>query len=323
MKEGAFTILAANDLKMAHEGKDSNEPIRCCKFSPDSAILAIGSEDSVIYIYNVNDYFSKRAAISVHKAPVMYLDFTADGQFLMSVDSTKRISYSEVMTGMHIPSPVTLREEKWATWSSPVGWPVQGLWICQPEGVEPVAVQRSWAGTLIACGNSGGRLQIVHNPCPNRAGYVGSTGHAGAVSQVGWLPGDGTIVTIGNKDHCILQWKVVFDEVRESGEEGGVDCEDSEVERDAGHEVKDGVIQRVTDNYGKVPLWHSSIAPPSDIQEDDLSPPKTAPKTTFIHGIRSGDVRNNLQYNGDGHIVYTSRYLRYCVRQRRARAAHL
>ena len=98
----------------------------------------------------------------------------------------------------------------------------------------------------------------------------------------------------------------MFDEVRESGEEGGVDCEDSEVERDAGHEVKDSAIQRVTDNYGKVPLWHSSITPPSDIQEEELVPPKTAPRTAFVHGIRSGDVRNNLQYNGDGHVVYTS-----------------
>ena len=30
---GSLHHLAANDLKMAHEGKDSNEPIRCCKLN--------------------------------------------------------------------------------------------------------------------------------------------------------------------------------------------------------------------------------------------------------------------------------------------------
>lgn len=306
LKEGSFTILTSHDLKMAHEGKDSNEPIRVCKFSPDSTWLAIGSEDSCIYIYNVRDYFSKKAAVNVHKAPVMYLDFTADGQYLMSVDSTKRISFSEVHTGMHIPSPVTLREEKWSTWTSPVGWPVQGLWICQPQDVEPVSMQRSWAGTLMACGNSGGRLQVVHNPCPQRGGFVSSRGHAGSISQVGWLAGDGTIITIGNRDSCVFQWSVVFDEVMESGEEGGVDCEDSEVDRDAGHEFPDKAIVRSSDNYGKVPLWHSAITPPSDIQDEDPAPPKMAPKVDFVHGFRSGDVRSNIHYNADGHVVYSA-----------------
>jgi len=73
LKEGAYTVLQASDLKMAHEGKDSNEPIRVVKFTPDSQWLAIGSEDSNIYIYNVKDFFSKKATISVHKAPVMYV----------------------------------------------------------------------------------------------------------------------------------------------------------------------------------------------------------------------------------------------------------
>lgn len=304
LKEGAFTILQANDLKMAHEGKDSNEPIRVCKFSPDGSYLCIGSEDTVIYVYNVKDFFSKKCTISVHKAPVMYLDFTADGRYLMSVDSTNRISYSEVSTGMHIPSPVTLREEKWATWSSPVGYPVQGLWIAQPNGVQPYSVQRSWAGTLLASGNTGGRLTIVHNPCPYRAGLVSSSGHAGKISQVAWMAGDGTIITTGSKDHCIFQWKVVFDETRESGDEGGVDCEDSEVERDGGHEFPDNAVVRMTDNYGKVPAWQEAIAPPSNITDDNTNIPNMKPVVNFVHGIRIGDSRNVIAYNEDGHIVY-------------------
>jgi len=291
-------------MKIVHEGKDSNEPIRVVKFSPDASILAIGSEDSCIYTYNAKDFFSKRNTISVHKAPVLYLDFTADGRYLMSVDSTKRISYSEVSSGMHIPSPATLREEKWATWSAPVGWPVQGLWICQPMGVEPTSMQRSWGGMLIAAGSTAGRLAVAHNPCQARAGFVGSAGHSGPISQVAWLAGDGTIITIGTKDHCVLQWKCIFDTTRESGDEGGLSCEDSEVDRDAGHEVKESDIVRTTDNFGKVQQWSTSIAPPSDPVDDDTTVPGVVPELDFVHGARLSDCRQTVCYNDDGHTVY-------------------
>ncbi len=46
-------------------GKDSNEPIRVVKFTPDSHFLAVGSEDSNIYIYNVRDAFSKKVCVCV------------------------------------------------------------------------------------------------------------------------------------------------------------------------------------------------------------------------------------------------------------------
>eukprot|EP00606_Chrysophyceae_sp_TOSAG23-5_P001243 GSChrysophyteH2.ASY1.ANO1.529.1 assembled CDS len=305
LKEGAFTILQSGDLKMAHEGKDSNEPIRCIKFSPDSKFLAVGSEDSTIYIYNVADYFSKKVTISVHKAPVMQMDFTVDGQYLLSVDVTNRMSFSEVATGMHIPSPVTLREEKWATWSAPVGWPVQGMWICQPPNVQPSAMQRSWGGILLAGGTTSGRLVVTHNPCPARAGFIGSLGHAGPISQVGWLAGDGNIISIGAKDHCVLQWKCVFDETKESGDEKG-GGEDSEVERDGGHEIGDNVVQRETDNFGKIVPWTLSISPPSDVAEDDQTPPHIRPEIDFVHGARTGDCRGNMCYNEDGHLVFGS-----------------
>jgi len=306
LKEGAFTILQSNDLKMAHEGKDSNEPIRVVKFTPDSLFLAVGSEDSSIYIYNVKDFFSKKCTIAVHKAPVMYLDFTADGKYLMSVDSTNRISFSEVATGMHIPSPVTLREEKWATWSAPVGWPVQGMWICMPEGVRPVSMQRSWGGIMLAAGTSAGKLVLTHNPCPARAGYVGSAGHAGPISQVSWLAGDGTIMTTGAKDQCIFQWKCVFDQIKESGDEKDASGNDSEIERDGGHEVKDNHVVRAADNFGKIPPWTLAIAPPSDLVPDDQRAPHVRPVADFCHGIRTTDCRQNICYNEDGHHVYAS-----------------
>ena len=303
-KEGAFVIFSAGDMKIVHEGKDSNEPIRVAKYSPDSSILAIGSEDANIYIYNAKDFYSKRFTISVHKAPVMFIDFTFDGNFIMSVDMTRRISFSEASNGQAVPSPATLREAKWSTWSSPVGWPVQGLWVCQPEGVQPSAMMRSWGSALVAAGTSSGKVVIAHSPCPGRPGFISASGHSGPISQVGWLAGDHTIITLGQKDHCILQWKCVFDSTRESGDEGGLSCEDSEVERDAGREFQDSDIVRFTDNMGKIQQWSTAISPPSAPENINNAEPNVTPKIDFVHGTRLGDTRQTVMYNDDGHVVY-------------------
>lgn len=307
-KDGAFVVLGANDLKMVHEGKDSNEAIKFVKFSNDSKILAVGSEDSKIYLYNVRDHFSRRCTINCHRAPVVSADFSNDNSFLMSIDITKRICYSETTSGAHIPSPSALRDQKWATWSSPVGWPVKGLWSIQPTGSEPCSVQRSWGGMLLACGNTDGRIFLVHNPCPDISGFVGDNGHAGPVSQIAWIAGDTSIISIGAKDHSICQWRLIYDNNRESGDEGGISCDDSEIERDGGN---DQLFSRVSHDEKSLSLtgaqqqaWMSNVAPPTHVQDDINARPPVTFEIDHVHGIRGGDCRNGIKYNDDGNIVF-------------------
>lgn len=304
-KEGAFAILTS-DLKMVHEGKDSTEPIRVIKFSPNAQYLALGSEDSCIYVYNVKDAYSRKATIKCHKAPITHIDFTADSTYIMSVDKTKRIHYSETATGVHIPSPATLRDEKWASWSSPVGWPMQGLWMCQPPEVEPLTANRSNSGALTACGNSAGRIFVSYYPCQKRAGFVGSNAHAGPISQIGWLAGDGMLISIGAKDNAIMQWKCIYDDPKDSGDEGGLSCDDSDVERTGGHEFKAKRIVKKTKNVNEAKPWQGAICPPSTPPDDDLSMPSHHIDFDYIQGIRIADSRHSLRYNEDGNIVFIS-----------------
>jgi len=37
-----------------------------------------------------------------------------------------------------------------------------------------------------------------------------------------------------------------------------------------------------------------------------MTGPGFSPEVDFVHGVRSGDVRGNLCYNEDGHVVYSS-----------------
>lgn len=305
-KDGTILVLDSHNLKSLHETKDSNEAIRCVRFSSDGKILAVGSDDGKVYLYNVKDHYSRRATISCHRAPLVSLDFTHDSQFLMSTDVTKRICYSETTSGAYVPSAAALRDAKWATWTSTVGWPTLGLWEMQPNGAEPSAAAKSWSGSLLASGNTAGRIYVVHNPCPEMSGFSGDRGHAGVVSNVAWLAGDGMLISVGAKDHTILQWKCQYDDVRESGDEGGLSCDDSEIERDGGHEFSSYSIAKKQRVEGYQPPWMANVVPPTNIREDNIMLPFVDADLEFVHGIRSGDCRNTVKYNEDGNVVYFS-----------------
>ena len=224
-KEGAFVVLTSSDHKVFHEGKDSAEPIRVIKFSSDGSTLVCGSDDTRIYIYNAKDHFSRKAIITCHKAPIVSIDFSSDGNFIMSVDSTQRIKYSEVSSGIEVQSPIIFRDEKWSTWTSSVGWPVKGFWMKFGKfGEDIVCAQRSCNKILLCAGTNAGRISLTHNPCNILTGSVNAMGHSGPVSQIVWMAGDEGLITIGRKDHTILQWKLIYNNEMESGDEGGGEC---------------------------------------------------------------------------------------------------
>lgn len=236
-KEGAFAIMRSNDYKIIHEGKDTNSAIRVIKFSPDLKTLAIGSDDNNLYLYNIKEEYSRRCTISSHLSPILYTDFSVDGLYIVSVDLAKVVHFHDVKSGVQITKPESLKNEKWATITHPYLWAVKGFWQSLPKNVVPTAIQRSWGGLLLAAGSNAGTITIGHNPYPKRCGFLQCSGHAGQISSVAWLAGDGALMTIGSKDHTLMQWKCIYDGTRESGDEGGRSCEDSDIEIDGGHEL--------------------------------------------------------------------------------------
>ena len=174
-KGGGFVVFRSTDFKKVHEGKDSNEPLRILRFSSDSKLLAAGSEDGRVHVYTVEDLFRVRTVLSCHKAAVRHIDFSLDGQFIMSVDAANKVCCSESTSGVFIPNPAALRDEKWGSWTNPFSWPVLGLWItlsAASSGSQLAAVQKSCAGGLVVAGTSTGAIMVVNFPCPSRSGFL-------------------------------------------------------------------------------------------------------------------------------------------------------
>jgi len=52
------------------------------KFSPKSKLLAIGANDTEIFIYSCKKKFKVVCKIRAHNAPIKHMDFTTDGKIL-------------------------------------------------------------------------------------------------------------------------------------------------------------------------------------------------------------------------------------------------
>lgn len=102
------------------------------------------------------------------------------------------------------------KDEKWETWTLPVGWPVQGIWAqCYSEG-DINAVDRNPNGDVLASGDCFGKIKLFNYPCPNfNSSYNRFVGHSSNVTSVKFSFNGDYLYSVGGHDKTVLQWKVI------------------------------------------------------------------------------------------------------------------
>lgn len=104
------------------------------------------------------------------------------------------------------------RNENWATWTCPLGWPVEGIYP-KNEGLEIGVVDRSHQKHpgdyhLIAVGDDYSKIRIMRYPSRNKGSeWVEGVGHSGVLTGVKWSFTDEWLYSIGGDDNCVFQWK--------------------------------------------------------------------------------------------------------------------
>ena len=294
-QNGSYLVLSSADFKKVHEGRDCKESIRCVRFSPNSEILAIGSDDSNYYLYSVNDTFSLQLTMTHHKAPVIAIDFSSDGQYIVSSDSTQVLMYTHVKTGQNITAVQDLRDVSWASISSTVVWASQGTWDIQQSDVEPTTVVASRNSHLLAVGTSSGHVQVCNNPILKAGGFLDQGGHGGAVGSISWAVNDEYILSTGSSDRSIFLWKVNVDnEVDEAAEAEGT--LNNMIKQDCGMGIAS--IKGASSSSTAM-----AITIPKELRKKDI-PEDLNVEFNYMSGVRLSDCRQCLKYNSFGSIVY-------------------
>ena len=211
--DGHFEVLN-KQFEPVHSSKDRKEEISDIKFSPDGSLLAVGSHDNFIDIYQTSD-FKKIGVCKGHSSYITHFDWSTDSAFIHSNCGAYELLFWEA-SGKQVPGGASLlKDEEWNSWTSVIGWPVQGVYPPYADGTDINAVDRSKKKfgnneyQLIAAADDFGTVRVLRYPCLDKKseGVVGR-GHCSHVTNVRFSKDDSRLITVGGDDQCVFQWTV-------------------------------------------------------------------------------------------------------------------
>jgi microtubule-associated protein-like 6 len=300
---------------------------------------AVAAHDNQIYLYNAQT-FTLRCRCKGHSGSVLHIDFSEDGRVLQSTSNDYELLFWDVNSGKQITHVKSLRDQKWETFTCPLGWPVQGIWPKSADGTDINAVDlyqssndvkliknkmcNQYTG-LLATVDDFGKVKLFNSP----ADRVGSAsieyrGHSAHVTNCRFTNNKRTtyLLTTGGEDRAIMQWKLDTDEAHSLAET--VDAEEmslmnpgwgprSTVEKDQHVDVVYDPLDAAFefgsagagDEFMAVKPWVGAIKAPTN---PPPAVPNIVPETDlelkWVNGFNSYSTRSAVHYDHNGALHY-------------------
>jgi len=140
------------------------------------------------------------------------MDWSEESDYLMTSSGDNELLYWEMATlKQSLHAHTELRDSKWQTWTSPLGWSVRGVWGKSDEPSEIKTVRRSPDGSLLALGDELGNLKFYPFPCtrPEMTGTLQPAAHASMITNLCFLKPDGgdlLLFSTSSEDQMMCQW---------------------------------------------------------------------------------------------------------------------
>ena len=306
--------MTDQNISVSAKRKDRDKGIVELKFSPNNTLLAVGARDPNIILYNVADNFKKYRILRKNLSTVPHFDFSCDSGALMSNSTSYDILFHDTNSGKQLPSGASMfRDEKWATWTCTLGWPVQGIFPPCTSGDDINACDRSPDEKTLVTADDFGKVKLFKYPNPvAKTAFMDYIGHSSHVTNIRFSGDASHVISTGGNDKAIFQWKYHFD--KEGETEGAESANAPDAETDPEEEEGGGMAGFEEEEMGggdefmavKPFLGEVLHSTPSDYK-----PPRNAGampdgnlQIRYVHGYRSFDTRNNVKYCKNGEIVY-------------------
>mmetsp|Transcript_5014 Transcript_5014/g.7563 ORF Transcript_5014/g.7563 Transcript_5014/m.7563 type:complete len:745 (+) Transcript_5014:32-2266(+) len=190
--------------------KIAKEWIEAMQYSPDGSKLAVGSHDNAVYVFDVAGGYKLLHKLNKHSSFITALDWSVDGSAIHTTCGAYELLFWDVSNGQQVTDGATrYADEEWATWSTPLGWPVQGIFGGVIDYTHINSVDRSRSGDKCAIGNDWGLVEIFGYPNSEGAKSKAYRGHSEHVMNVKWNGKDSCVFSAGGYDQTIMQWKAI------------------------------------------------------------------------------------------------------------------
>ncbi|KAG7235431.1 hypothetical protein INR49_002661 [Caranx melampygus] len=204
-----WMVLDLLTREVVSESTDGNEQLSVMRYSPDGSFLAVGSHDNFIYIYNVTESgrrYTRFGKCNGHSSFITHLDWSKDGKYIMSNSGDYEILYWDIASGCKLlRNRFESKDREWASYTCVLGFHVMGVWLEGSDGTDINALCRSHSERMVAVADDFCKVHLFQYPAPSHK----YDGHGSHVTNVCFTHSDSHLLSMGGKDTCILQWKVL------------------------------------------------------------------------------------------------------------------
>ncbi|XP_007943077.1 echinoderm microtubule-associated protein-like 3 [Orycteropus afer afer] len=214
LNTGRWLVLDTETREIMSDITDGNEQLSVVRYSPDGMYLAIGSHDNMIYIYSISSDGAKSSRFGRcvgHSSFITHLDWSKDGNFIMSNSGDYEILYWDVAAGCKLlRNRYESRDREWATYTCVLGFHVYGVWPDGSDGTDINSLCRSHNERVVAVADDFCKVHLFQYPCARaKAPSRIYAGHGSHVTSVRFTHDDSHLISLGGKDASIFQWRVL------------------------------------------------------------------------------------------------------------------
>ncbi|XP_056424139.1 echinoderm microtubule-associated protein-like 4 isoform X3 [Hyla sarda] len=211
---GRWFVLDAETRDLVSIHTDGNEQLSVMRYSVDGTLLAVGSHDNFIYLYNVSENgrkYSRYGKCTGHSSYITHLDWSPDNKYIMSNSGDYEILYWDIPSGCKlIRNRSDCKDIDWATYTCVLGFHVFGVWPEGSDGTDINALVRSHNRKVIALADDFCKVHLFQYPCSKpKAPSHKYSAHSSHVTNVSFTHNDNHLISTGGKDMSIIQWRLI------------------------------------------------------------------------------------------------------------------
>eukprot|EP00003_Mantamonas_plastica_P008476 TRINITY_DN1744_c0_g1_i5.p1 TRINITY_DN1744_c0_g1~~TRINITY_DN1744_c0_g1_i5.p1 ORF type:complete len:533 (+),score=185.96 TRINITY_DN1744_c0_g1_i5:98-1696(+) len=214
LKNGGFMVAKVTEsggiykMDQVFEAKDRIETIDQIRYSPDGNMLAVGSHDNFVDIYDVAQNYKRTAVCKGHTSYITHLDWSTDSTFLQTNSGDYEHLYWH-RNGQQVVHRETLAQVEWKTYTTTIGANVTGIWQGTSDKTDINGCYRSQDGGLVVSADDYGRVRMFNYPCfSKQSQFKEYLGHSAHVTNVGFNCDDSYVYSIGGGDASLFKWEV-------------------------------------------------------------------------------------------------------------------
>ncbi|XP_018410878.1 PREDICTED: echinoderm microtubule-associated protein-like 4 [Nanorana parkeri] len=211
---GRWFVLDAETRDLVSIHTDGNEQLSVMRYSVDGTLIAVGSHDNFIYLYNVSENgrkYGRYGKCTGHSSYITHLDWSPDNKYIMSNSGDYEILYWDIPSGCKlIRNRSDCKNIDWTTYTCVLGFQVFGVWPEGSDGTDINALVRSHNRKVIALADDFCKVHLFQYPCSKpKAPSHKYSAHSSHVTNVSFTHSDGHLISTGGKDMSIMQWRLI------------------------------------------------------------------------------------------------------------------